>query len=257
MFPNPACASAANNPAAPFGDIGVALACVNGDGTTSATPDTINVAPSILYPYGGCFLDVQGNVRINGQAGSTVIDAGQATCTIPSQAMRTEAGVTVSLSGLAIAHGIACRFSSCIGHGGAIDNFGTLAISHSTLSNNTACSSSCCSYGVGEAIANGGTLSITNSTLGGTSGAAGNVACSVGACQLAFSGALYNVSTTAVTLTNDTITCNAAGGPTGSSAGGGGGIYNAYGSPILTNDTITSNTPDNCLPLNSLAGCTD
>ena len=53
VFPNPACASAANNPAAPFGDIGVALACVNGDGTTSATPDTINVAPSILYPTAG------------------------------------------------------------------------------------------------------------------------------------------------------------------------------------------------------------
>jgi hypothetical protein len=51
-----------------------------------------------------------------------------------------------------------------------------------------------------------------------------------------------------VTLTNDTITNNTA-------PSGGGGIYNNSGSPTLQNDTIKSNTPDNCEPLNSLAGC--
>jgi hypothetical protein len=59
-----------------------------------------------------------------------------------------------------------------------------------------------------------------------------------------------------VTLTNDTITNNAAFPMGTTNSGGGGGIYNHTGSPTLQNDTIKTNTPDNCEPLNSLAGCT-
>jgi hypothetical protein len=102
-------------------------------------------------------------------------------------------------------------------------------------------------------IKNAGTLSLSKSTIGGTTSTAGNVACTDTGC-FGQGGGIYNDSgTSTVTLTNDTITFNAAFSGTGS--GDGGGIFNNSGSPTLQNDIIAHNTPDNCAPPNSDPGC--
>ena len=51
-----------------------------------------------------------------------------------------------------------------------------------------------------------------------------------------------------MTLDNSHVTGNDA-------AGGGGGIYTSDGSVTLNNSGVTVNTPDNCEPLGTIAGC--
>ena len=238
---SPTCASAANNPALPFAKIKDALTCVNGDGTTAATPDTITIAAGT---YDESRLLVNGNVNIEGQAGATTIDAQHL-----GQVMFTNQGVTVSIRGLTIKNGLGCSATGCNGFGGGINNGGTLTISNSALNGDIACNGTNC-QGSGGGMYNQGTLSVTNTTLGGKASAAGNVACS------GQGGGVYNDPNDpffgspnfAVTLTNDTITNNMA--------ESGGGIFNKSGSPTLQNDTIKTNTPDNCAGPVSVTGCT-
>jgi hypothetical protein len=287
---SPSCASAANNPALPFAKIGDALTCVNADGTTATTPDTITIAVGTYYEAG---LKVSAYVNIQGQAGSTIINALKPDNTqLFGSVLTITAPYSVSISGLTITNGLSCSSLGCGGLGGGIFNGGTLTISNSTLSGNTACSGGCAGAGGGIAnfffatltisnstlsnntgcsgsncngqgggIDNFGTLSVTNSTLGGKASATGNIACSGSGC-FGQGGGLWNDSNdpgfgspNPVTLTNDTITNNAAFPMGTGSGGGGGGIYNFTGSPSLQNDTIKSNTPDNCGGPVSLTGC--
>jgi hypothetical protein len=160
---------------------------------------------------------------------------------------------TVTITNSTLSNNTGCSGIGCDDIGGGISNIfpGTVTITNSTLSTNTACRGSSCT-GFGGGIANGATLTITNSTLGGKSSAAGNAACSGSGC-VGEGGALDNDSNTPVSLTNDTITFNAA--YTSGGHGGGGGIYNKSGTATLRNDTIKNNTPDNCSPPGSVAGC--
>jgi len=69
-------------------------------------------------------------------------------------------GTTVTLRGLTLADGGGAAF---IGDGGAIDNDGTLTLTHCTLSGNSA------AFGGGAIYNNGGTLTLTHCTLSGNS----------------------------------------------------------------------------------------
>ena len=94
--------------------------------------------------------------------------------------------------------------------GGIHNSSGTVTLTNSTLSGNTA--------GFGGGIDNSGTVTLTNSTLrGNTAG---------------FGGGIDNSGT--VTLTNSTLR--------GNTASFGGGIYNSGGTVNLTNSTLRGNT---------------
>ena len=120
-----------------------------------------------------------------------------------SRVFYVNAGVTCTLQSLTVANGSAVDVS-----GGGIYNAGTLNVTDSTLSGNTA-------YEAGG-IYNAGTLNVTNSTLSGNDALAG--------------GGISNRGT--LNVTNSTLS--------GNYASNGGGIYNA-GTLDVTNSTLSGN----------------
>jgi hypothetical protein len=159
------------------------------------------------------------NVTINGTGHTVVVDGGcvfnQGTCrsTYGVQDFVVNNGVTASLTALTIQHG-----HSMSSGGGGILNNGTLSLTNSAVSANTAIG--------GSGIANIGTLSVTNSTISANhydlSG--GNIP----------GGGIANDGGT-LTVTNSTVSGNTAGGD-------GGGISNSGGTLTVTNSTISGNT---------------
>jgi hypothetical protein len=116
---------------------------------------------------------------------------------------------SVTLSGLTISKGSAN--GSTTFKGGGIYNAGTLTVSNSTLSYNTAGNG-------GGGIANDGTLTVSGSTLSGNSSAAG--------------GGIANDGT--LTVSGSTLS--------GNTADRGGGIFSSIGTVTVSNSTISSNT---------------
>ncbi len=114
------------------------------------------------------------------------------------QVLNVCGGVTLTLSGVTIEKGSA--FGSL---GGGIENYGTLAVSNSTLTGNF-------SDTAGGGIFNFGTLTVTNSTLSGNS--------TTGGCSSGQGGGISSSSGT-VTVTDSTLTGNSANCE-------GGGIFN-------------------------------
>jgi len=121
-------------------------------------------------------------------------------------------------------------------NGGAIYNFGTLSISNSTLSGNTAHYSGYISSllgGKGGAIYNNaGTVIISDSLLSGNAATG----------DFAYGGAIYNDSGT-VTISHSAISGNFAGGAVGGDASlaEGGGIYNNGTVTVENYSSITGN----------------
>lgn len=124
-------------------------------------------------------------------------------------------------------------------NGGGIYNAGSLTLSDSTLTGNTA------TFAGGGILNYRGTLTLTNSTLSGNAAEIGG-------------GGLYNAHG-ALTLTDSTVSTNTStikggglvnyhGTPTvlnstisGNAASRGGGIYNDHGALTLTNSTVSGN----------------
>ncbi len=131
---------------------------------------------------------VSGNTADGAGGGITNFDMGTATLT----------NVTVSVN-------------TTGGSAGGIFNSGTLTLTNSTISGNTAAQ--------GGGIENRGTLTLTNSTVTGNMSLAGG-------------GGILNLSGT-LTLTNSTVSGNTA-------DGAGGGISNS-GEATLTNSTVSGN----------------
>lgn len=131
--------------------------------------------------------------------------------------------------------------NSSSGAGGAIfagDSLGTLKgdrFTGNTAASGGAVATSPCRNEGNDLVC--GTLAITGSTF--TRNAATDPTNGYG-------GGLYNADT--VTLTDTVITGNKA-------SVDGGGIYN-HGSLALTRTQVRSNTPDNCAPTGTIAGCT-
>ncbi len=123
-------------------------------------------------------------------------------------------GTQVSISGMTISGG---NVSSGIGGGGILINGGTLTITSSTISGNSA--------DQGGGIFNqGGTLTITSSTISGNSANIGG-------------GVFSNtdLSGPKTTITNSTISGNTA-------TSRGGGFFNFDGLSVIEHSTITNNT---------------
>ena len=104
------------------------------------------------------------------------------------------------------------------GGGGGISNWGTLTVSNSTLSANSAYQ--------GGGMYNLGTLTVSNSTLSGNSAYQG--------------GGIYNEGT--LTVSNSTLSGNSA------PNGGGGGIYNFFGRLTVSNSTLSGNSAPGQFP---------
>ena len=119
------------------------------------------------------------------------------------------------------------------GDGGGIYNSGTLTLTNSTVSGNTASSSYYSYYySYGGGIYNGGTLTLTNSTV------SGNTASS--SYYYSYGGGIFNGGT--LTLTNSTVTGNTASSSSYYySSSYGGGISNNWGISYFYNTIIAQN----------------
>ncbi len=170
----------------------------NGDTITfanSLSGDTITLSST---------LTISQNVTITGLGAANLAISGNHA----HEVFDVASGVTASISNLTIENGKANT-------GGGIYNSGTLMLSNSTLSGNSATHFG----GVGGGIYNSGTLTVSNSTL------SGNSAPSFGG------GGIYNSGT--LTLSNSTLSGNSA-------AADGGGIDNS-GTATLSNSTLSGN----------------
>ena len=147
-------------------------------------------------------LAISQNLTIDATGHSVVVDGGAAV-----GVFAIDSGATVKIAHLVVQNGQTAN-------GGAINNFGTLMLTGSTLSGNT-------SSGVGGGIYNnGGSVALSNSTL------SGNFAVGPG-------GGIANLGGT-VTLTGSTLSGNIA-------SADGGGIYSNSGSIALSNSTLSGN----------------
>jgi hypothetical protein len=108
--------------------------------------------------------------------------------------------------------------------GGGVYNVGTLTVSNSTLSGNSATGARY-DGGVGGGIYNVGTLTVSNSTLSSNTATDANYG-------NGFGGGIFNVGT--LTVSNSTLSSNTANDR-------GGGLYVYTGSPVLHNTLIADN----------------
>jgi RHS repeat-associated protein len=178
------------------------------------------VSPTIVFDSslaGDTITLTQGQLGLSGTAVITIDGGGQITISGNNQSrvFQVDASAQAVLEGLNITAGLA-------DNGGGILNDGSLTVSNSTLSGNSASLN-------GGAIATDAdldTLTVSNSTL------SGNAAGSNG-------GAISTFFTTftlgSATVINSTLSGNSAGAA-------GGGVYSDIAHLFLTNDTIAGNT---------------
>ena len=221
----PSCQTARNNPAAPFAHIHEALSCADLDGTTQASPDTIEIAAG-NYPGS---LSIRANVNLVGAGAGTTSITGGTSVINNNSAIHYALGV----AGLTISGGV-----SGPPGGGGISNAGTLTLTNSIVSDNHGPQG-------GGGIFNAGTANLTNSTVSGNEsfGNGGGIY-NTGALTLTASsvsdnhvnesgGGIFNSGT--VNLTNSTVSGN-------ESLGSGGGIYGSGGRVTLTGSTVSNNS---------------
>jgi hypothetical protein len=175
-------------------------------------------------------------LTVSGNSSDRVFVVGQIWSPNPS--------LVVAISGLTIAGGSATVGST--NYGGGLLNFGTLAVSNSVFSGNTAGSSG------GGAVYNVGALTLTNDTFTGnsvTSGGAGAGVNNIGSATLQvnhcnFTGNSATAGGSGAGLANSgTATITGSTFTGGSATSNGGGIFNSVeGSLTITASSFTSNT---------------
>jgi hypothetical protein len=190
---------------------------------TSGGPATITLASALP--------DILSNITINGPGANLMTVSGNHA----SRVFNISSG-TVKLDSLTIANGKVSGDPG-INFGGGIANSGTLTLSNSTLSNNSASGGDGITN-AGGGIINFGTLTITGSTLSGNSASGGGS--NFGSNN--FGGGIANVGS--LTITGSTLSGNSLSGVIGPNGGGGGGggIANFNGSLIIINSTLSNNS---------------
>jgi hypothetical protein len=176
----------------------------------ASSGDTIMVAAATYSE--NLTLGISLNLMGSG-ASSTIIDGGGTGTVITI----SNSGVAVALSKFTIRNG-----SSSSGAGGGINNSANLVVNSSTLSGNKA--------QWGGAISNAGTLTISNSTLSGNAAKGRGFSAARG-------GGIYNVGQ--LTINKSTLNGNTAFSGVG---GTGGGIFNGGATMMITNSTIAGNS---------------
>jgi hypothetical protein len=203
-------------------------------------------------------LTIGKNLTIVGSGASTIIDGGAS-----SSVVTISNGPDVTLSKLTIRNGqastvVVIGFGVRAIAGGGISNSGTLTLTNSTVSGNSApipCIHSFvfCEIRGGTAwgggIYNSGALIMINSTVSGNhAGGFCNAPCS------AFGAGIYNRGTLTM-IENSTLTGNGAGISVGTACGtsgfsscrvGGGAFYTSAGTVTLNNSTVSENSAYRC-----------
>jgi hypothetical protein len=204
--------------------------------------------------------------------GNTVIRRSSAALS-SFRVLEVASGASLRVSNLSI------RFGKTTGVGGGILNGGTLSIRNVTFSNNSA--------GNGGALSNsaGATATLNNATMAENTatGVGGGGIINFGTLTLAESslssnrvpinGGGLNTQPSGVShVIQSQIVSNVSGGLGGglsnlgtttisgssvrfNKGSSGGGIATGNTNVTLTRSTVTSNNPDNCNPLNTIAGC--
>ena len=188
-----------------------------------AQANTDNASDVITFACSGDIklsstLKITGSMTLDGSGQSVTLDGGNST-----QVLYVNNGVTFTLKALTIAHGVRAlnALRTTTSAGGGLDNEGgTVTISNSTFSGNSA------SYGGGLENGNG-TVSISNSTFSGNS--------APGPAALASGGGLDNFGGT-LSISNSTFSGNSA------SSGQGGGLSNYGGTLSISNSTFSGNS---------------
>ncbi len=200
----------------------------SGADTITFDPGVFSTPQTIALTAGQLTLtDTTGATTITGPSVGVTI-ARSTAATLNFRIMSVNSGVTATLENLTITGGNAGSESS----GGAILNSGTLTLTNSTLSGNSAGGSG---GGIYNANFSGSsaTLTLTNATL------SDNLAGSYGGGIANFGSGTGNFGTATLTLTNSTLSHN--------SANIGGGISN-FGTATLTNSTLSDNSANNSAP---------
>ena len=172
----------------------------------ASSGDTINIAGRTYTLTSE--LTISKNLTLTGEgADSTIIQAATQAGVATFRVFTIGGGSNTTISGVTIRHG-----NVPLGDGGGIQNSGTLILTNSVFSGNSAA--------IAAGITNYGRLTLTNGTV------SGNIATSYGAI----------LNTSVATLFNSTVSGNT------SASGPGGGIVNQFGTVTLTNSTVSGNT---------------
>ncbi len=238
-------------------------------------------AATLVLP-GNCTYDI--TTPATGADGLPVITgsitlAGGANTVIRRSAVAAFRILDVAAGGMLNLHSIIVQNGSTSGLGGGIQNAGTLVVSQSKLSGNTA--------GNGGGLANnaGATASVSQTQINGntTTGVGGGAILNSGTLTLSASvlsgnsapingGGLNTQAAGTSRITHSTIVSNTSGSLGGgisnlgitsldstvvtlNTGSAGGGIATSNNNVTLRNSTIRNNTPDNCSPLNTIPGC--
>jgi chitodextrinase len=192
-----------------------AISAANGsNGTVTLTSGCVyTLTAANNSTDGGTGLPViTGNVVVNGSGATITRSTAPGTAAFRIFDVATAAKLT--LSALTLSNGLA---NNGVQGGGAIYSHGTLSVSGSTFTGNSAPAKTGTS---GGAVNSSGTLTVTTSTFTGNTAQEG--------------GGVFNQKT--ATITNSTFTNNTA------TIYGGGALLNAAGTETLTGDTFTGNT---------------
>jgi CSLREA domain-containing protein len=213
--------------------------CAAGSGAdtiTFAANSTITLAGSQL-PAVTTEMTITGNGAAN-----TIIQANAAAGTATYRVFEVYTTGNLTLDGVTVRHGVCA--GGCAGQGfegaGIYNNNGTLTVTNSTVSDNSA-------YNGGGILNDEGTLTMTNSTVSGNTadGSGGGVANFNGTTTVTNSTVSGNLagfygggidSSDTLTVINSTIS--------GNQAQLGGGIENLDGTTTVTNSTISDNTAE-------------
>ena len=203
------------------------------DANAAGSDNTIAFAVTGYLKLASALPDLTSNLDIQGPGVFSLTISRSAAWGTPDFSIFTVSnGATVTLDGMTIENGAGF-------YGGAIDNsWGTLAVSHCTLSGNKAWR--------GGAINNFGNLTITDSTVYGNvssndgAGIANFGPLAVTHCTLSgnstgsLGGAIYNFGSAVLTVTDSTLS--------GNTAGFGGAIANNSATVAVNRSTVASNS---------------
>jgi uncharacterized repeat protein (TIGR01451 family) len=201
--------------------------------TVDCTADPSALATALASANDGDTLAIQGTCKGTFEIAHSVTLAGSVGATLDGQGAGTvltvDAGNTVAISNLTITGG---NGSSA----GGILNNGTVTLTDSSLTDNTATPGTSPNSGGGGIFNQGGSVALTNSTVSGNSASVGSVRNGVGGI-LSFGGS--------VTLTNSTVSGNSATSAVSSSTAVGGIAIGGFGTPAnltLTGSTVSGNS---------------
>ncbi len=183
---------------------------LRGEIAAAASGDTINFDPSLSGQTITLSqtLSITKSITISGLGASHLAVSGNDNV----QVLNIASSITVSIAGITIKDGSAMNLG-----GGGIYNRGSLTVSDSTLSGNSA--------GHAGGIANYGALTVTNSMLSRNSAGIG--------------GGIFNQGGSTLTISNCTFNNNTA------IADGGGGIYVGGGTVSVSNSAFFDNSAIN------------